>query len=148
MAVSHGIHYSYYSNCFCHCSPSCYSCVSGGKAFGVFSFLLHRELRGQRSGALYWWELLKDTSVGGVCVCVCVPTSSPSIRVIKPKSLLLLFPNKPLRHKASLCDESVETKRQNLIFFHLSPLLLLSLDLSANVFPRRNNWHSSPSRGK
>lgn len=79
---------------------------------------------------------------------MCVSTTSLSIRVIKPKSLLLLFPNRPLQHKASLCDESVGTKRQHLVLFHLSLPLLQSLVLSVSVFPRRNNWHSSPSRGK
>lgn len=77
-----------------------------------------------------------------------VSTTCPSVRVIKPKSLLLLFPNRPLRHTASLCDESVGTKRQHLVLFHLSLPLLRSLVLSVSVFPRRNNWHSSPSRGK
>ena len=41
-----------------------------------------------------------------------------------------------------------EQKGKNPILFHLSLPLLLSLYLSASVFPRRNNWHSSPSRGK
>lgn len=62
--------------------------------------------------------LLKDTSVGGGRVCA--GASSSSIRVIKSKHLLL-FPNKLPRREAALCDESAETKRQNVVFFHLSP---------------------------
>ncbi len=65
----------------------------------------------------------------------------------KPKSLRLLFPHKLLCHRGSH-EESVGTKRQNVIFFHLSLPLLLSLYLSASVFPRSDNWHSSLSHGK
>lgn len=76
--------------------------------------------------------LLKDTLVSGRMVGV--SALSPPIRVTNPASLRLLFPNKPRRHTASLFDESLGTKRPNLISFHLSASLFFSLSIFPQVF--------------
>lgn len=76
--------------------------------------------------------LLKDTLVSGRMVGV--SALSPPIRVTNPASLRLLFPNKLRRHTASLFDESLGTKRPNLISFHLSASLFFSLSIFPQVF--------------
>lgn len=76
--------------------------------------------------------LLKDTLVSGRMVGV--SALSPPIRVTNPASLRLLFLNKPRRHTASLFDESLGTKRPNLIYFHLSASLFFSLSIFPQVF--------------
>lgn len=76
--------------------------------------------------------LLKDTLVSGRMVGV--SALSPPIRVTNPASLRLLFPNKPRRHTASLFDESLGTKRPNLISFHLSASFFFSLSIFPQVF--------------
>lgn len=76
---------------------------------------------------------------------VCVGAFSLSITLIRPKSALLLFPDKLLQHIASLFDDSVATRRQN-----CSPFISLAPSFVSPtfcVFPKNNNLHSSPCCG-